>query len=214
MRTARAAPIAGLAFVVCYVVAWFISQSPDSDDSSATIAAYYADKDHRVLMIVSAYLFIVAGLLFLGFLAGVRARLRAGEGEDGALAAFSFAAGIVFVGLLCAGALTLAAVPAGISFGGAETPTDGQTVNFIQSAGFGMILVGGMLAAAAMIAATSLLTLRTNILPRWSAWLGFVAALALLFAVIWIPQIALLIWVIAISVVLLRAPSLPTSTPV
>jgi hypothetical protein len=163
-------------------------------------------------MIVSAYIFIAAGLLFLWFLAGLRGRLRAAEGGDGTCSALAFAAGIIFVGLLIAGALTLASVPAGISLGGADAPTNGETVNFIQSAGFGMILVGGMLSAAAMIAATSLLTMRTQVLPRWSAWLGFVAAFVLLFAVIWIPQVALLIWVIAISVVLLRSPRLPTIT--
>jgi hypothetical protein len=214
MATSRVAPFAGIAFVVLFVVAWFISQSPDSDDSSATIAAFYADEDKRVLMIVSAYLFIVAGLLFLWFLAGLRGRLRAAEGGDGTLSAFAFAAGIIFVGLLIAGALMLASVPAGISFGGADNPTNGETVNFIQSAGFGMILVGGMLSAAAMIVATSLLTLRTQVLPSWSAWLGFLAALALLFAVIWIPQIALVVWVIAISIVLLRPPAVARSTPV
>jgi hypothetical protein len=213
MATSRIAPFAGIAFVVLYVIAWFVSQSPDSDDSAATIAAYYGDKDHRVWMIVSAYAFIVAGLLFLCFLAGLRGRLRAAEGGDGTLSDFSFAAGILFVALLIAGALALAAVPAAISFGGADRPADGDVVNFIQSAGYGLILVGGMLSAAAMIVAASIVVLRTQVLPAWTAWLGFVAALLLLPAVLWFPQIALLVWVTAISIALLGSAQSAVVSP-
>jgi hypothetical protein len=119
------------------------------------------------------------------------------------------AAGAVFVGLVVAGAMTLAAVPASISFdssAGAGVPRSGDVVSIVQSAGYGMILVGGMLSAAATIGMASLLTLRTGALPRWTAWLGLVAAVVLLFAVVWVPQIALLVWVLAVCVVLFRAP--------
>jgi MFS family permease len=206
----RIAALAGIGFVVLYVAAWFVSQSPDSDDASAQIAAYYSDKDHRTLMIVSAYLFVAAGLLFLYFLAGLRARLLEGATHAAdAWGTFIVTAGAVFVGLLVVGAMAIASVPASMSFGGADAPERGDLVTVIQSAGYGMILVGAMLSAAAMIAATSLLTLRTGTLPRWSAWLGLAAAVLLLFAVVWFPQIVLLIWVLAISVILLRQPTHP-----
>jgi hypothetical protein len=56
------------------------------------------------------------------------------------------------------------------------------------------------------IAASSLATLRTGALPAWTAWLGFVAAVVLLFAVVWLPQVALLIWVLAVGLAL-RTPA-------
>jgi MFS family permease len=209
----RTAALAGIAFVVLYVVAWFVSKTPDSDASSAQIADYYSDRGNRILMIVSAYLFVVSGLVFLHFITGIRARLVA-DARHAAEGTFVVAAGAVFVGLLMAGAMALAAVPASISFdssSGTGVPTSGDVVSIIQSAGYGMILVGGMLSAAAMILAASLLIMRTRLLPGWTAWLGFAAAVVLLFAVVWVPQIALVIWVLALSIVMLRAPSAETS---
>lgn len=207
MRSTRTASVAGISFVVVYIAAWLVSRSPDSNDPSATIARYYLDKDNRVMEIVSAYLFVVAGLFFLCFMAGLRGRLRSAEGGDATATSIAFGSAIVFAGLLVAGAMSLAAVPAGMSFGGTNPPSGGDVINFLQSAGYGMILVGGMLFAAVTIAATSIVSLRTSVFPRWTAWLGFLCAVALLFAVVWLPQIALLIWVLVISIVSLRAPS-------
>jgi hypothetical protein len=50
--------------------------------------------------------------------------------------------------------------------------------------------------------------MRTGILPKWLAWLGFVAAIVLLFAVVFLPMVALPIWVLATSIVLFRLPSI------
>jgi hypothetical protein len=154
--------------------------------------------------------------VFLHFITGVRERLAA-DARAAAGGTFMVAAGGVFVGLVIAGAMALAAVPASISFdssSGTGVPESGDVVSIIQSAGYGMILVGGMLAAAAMILAASLLTMRSGALPGWTAWLGFAAAVVLLFAVVWVPQVALLIWVLALSIVLLRVPSAqPSARP-
>jgi hypothetical protein len=45
---------------------------------------------------------------------------------------------------------------------------------------------------------------QTGVLPRWLAWLGIVAAIALLFDVIYVNIVPLLIWVLVASIVLLR----------
>ena len=211
MRSTRGAALAGFSFVVVYVVAWIVSRSPDSDDPAAQIAAYYTDKSNRVLEVVSAYLFVVAAILFVCFVAGLRARLRPAEGGEATVTSIAYGGSLVFAGLLIGGAMLLAAVPAGMALGGIRAPDGGDVINFVQSAGYGMILVGAMLVAAATIVAASFVAMRTAALPRWSAWLGFVCAFVLLFAVVWLPQIALLVWVAAVSVVLLRAPSRATA---
>ncbi len=207
----RWAPLAGIAFVVVYVVGMFVARTPDSSDPAGKITAYYgSDKGHRVQMIVAAYLLIAAGLLFLWFLSALRNRLRAAEGGGATLPSIVFATGILFVGLLAAGALALAAVPGSMSFGQAKVAPGADVVNTLQSLGWGLILLGAMLSAAVMIFVTSILTLRTRALPAWSAWLGFVAAIALVFAVVWIPQVALLIWALAISIAMLARPATAT----
>jgi len=207
----RWAPISGIAFVVLYVFAVFAAKTPDSSDPADTIAAYYPDsKNHRVWMIVAAYVLIGAAMLFLWFLSGLRSRLRAAEGEDGTLSTLAFAAGVMFVTLVSIGGLALASVPASISFAENKVPVGADTIEILMSLGYGAILVGGMLSAAVMIFTISVLTLRTGALPRWSAWVGFLAAIALLFAVIWLPQIALLIWTLCVSIAMLARPAVTT----
>jgi hypothetical protein len=209
----RWAPISGIAFVAVYVIAMFVQKTPDSSDPAAAIAAYYPDsKSHRVWMIVAAYVLIGAAMLFLWFLSGLRSRLRAAEGADGTLSTLAFGAGLIFVGLVSIGALALAAVPASMSFAENKVPVGADTIEIANSLGYGAILVGGMLSAAVMIFTISVLTLRTGALPRWSAWVGFLAAIALLFAVIWIPQIALLIWTLCVSGAMLARPAVARQT--
>jgi hypothetical protein len=207
MNPSRWGPAAGILFVVLYVAAWFVSATPDSDDSAADVAAFYADKTHRVAMLVATYLFIAAALLFLWFLVALRRRLLQAEGAGGPLAALSYGAGIVFVGLLIVGVFALAAVPGNISFGGADPPRDGDIVTTVQGIGLGLILIGGMLSAATAIVASAVLTLRTGALPRWTAWVGLAAAVALLFAFAWLPQLGLLVWVLGVSFAMLRRSS-------
>jgi hypothetical protein len=65
-----------------------------------------------------------------------------------------------------------------------------------------------MFGAIALIDATSVVIWRTGILPRWFAWLGFVCAVVLLFGVVFIPMVALPIWLLAGSFILFRLPSI------
>jgi hypothetical protein len=128
----------------------------------------------------------------------------------GTLSTLVFGAGVVFVGMLSVGAVALAAVPGAISFGENGDIFGADAVQTAQSLGWGAILIGGMLSAAVMIFAASILTLRTGALPKWSAWVGILAAIALLFALVWIPQIALLIWALCVSGAMLARPAVTT----
>jgi len=216
---ARWSPLSGIVFVAAYILGMVLTKAPDSSDPAETIAAYYPDhKGHRVQMIIAAYVLIGAALLFLWFVSGLRSRLRAAEGGTGTLSALAFAAGILFVGLLSVGALALAAPPSSMSFGQSSVSPGADVVVTVQSLGWEAILIGGMLAAAVMIFTTSILTLRTHLLPAWTAWVGFLAAIALLFAAVWIPQIALLIWMLVVSGAMLARPgaamqAAPAPTP-
>jgi len=85
-----------------------------------------------------------------------------------------------------------------------------DVARYLGAAAFGAILLCGAFAAIALIDAASVVIMRTGILPKWLAYLGFVAAIALLFAVVFLPMVALPIWVLATSIVLFR---LPTPSP-
>jgi hypothetical protein len=211
-------PLAGFAAALTFVVGVAnVANSPDSDDSNAKVLAWYAKHSHRVGVIVGVFVLMFFGLFLLWFAAGLRERLRAAEGPGGRLANVSFAGAILCVGLIWVGAFALAAVPAGISLGGEPAVTSADVARFVPQLGFGAILVGGMFGAIALIEAASIVIYRTGVLPRWLAWLGFLCAVALLFGSVFLPIIALPIWLIATGVVLLRLPTTeaePTAPPV
>jgi hypothetical protein len=202
-------PVAGVLAAVTFVVGLlFASDSPDTSDPDAKVLAWYADHGHRVGILVGGFLLAFCGLFFLWFAAGLRQRLRAAEGPGGRLSTVAFGGAVVFVAMLGAGAAALAAIPAEQSFGSGPALHTADLARFLPSAGFGAILVFGAFGAIALIDATSIVILRTGILPRWLAWLGFVAAVVLLFGVVFVPMIALPIWLVAASIVLFRLPSI------
>ncbi|MEK6251791.1 MAG: hypothetical protein AABM43_07580 [Actinomycetota bacterium] len=213
-------PVAGFAAALTFIVGvMFAANSPDSGDPDAKILAWYAKHSNRVGVIVGVYVLMFLGLFLLWFASGLRQRLRAAEGPDGRLSDVALGGAIICVVLVWVGAFALAAVPAGQSFGGAPPVSNADVARFLPQIGFGAILVGGMFGAIALIDAASIVIYRTRVLPRWLAWLGFVCAVALLFGAVFLPMIALLIWLVATSIALSRlssteaGPSAPAAAP-
>jgi hypothetical protein len=204
-------PIAGIAAALTFLVGVAsAANGPDSDASNAKVLAWYAKHSHRVGVIVGVFVLMFFGLFLLWFASGLRERLRAAEGPNGRLANVAFGGAVLCVALVWAGGFALAAVPAGISFGGEPAVSNADVARFLPQMGFGAILVGGMFGAIALIDAASIVAIRTGVLPRWLAYLGFVCTVALLFGVLFLPMIALPIWLIAAGVALLRGR--PTET--
>jgi hypothetical protein len=118
----------------------------------------------------------------------------------------AFGGAVVFTAMLWAGAAAATGVSLGKSFGG-EPLSNADLGRFLPQVGDVAILLFAMFRAIALIDAASIVILRTGILPRWLAWLGFVCAIVLLFGVVFIPMIAFPIWLLAVSIVLFRLPS-------
>jgi hypothetical protein len=207
-------PTAGILAAVTFIVGLAATaDSPDSSDSNAKIIAWYADHGHRIGVIIGAFILAFCGLFLLWFASGLRQRLRLAEGPEGRLANVALGGGVLLVALLWVGAAALAAIPAQQSFGGGPALSDADLGRFLPSVGFGSILLFGMFGAIALIDATSIVIMRTGVLPRWLGWLGFVCGVVLLFGVVFLPVIALPIWLIAASIVLYRQPVGPTASP-
>ena len=208
-------PTAGVLAAVTFVVGLlFVSNSPDGSDTDAQVLAWYAHNGkHRPGILIGAFLLAFCGLLFLWFVSGLHQRLRAAEGPGGRLANVALSGALLFVGLLWLGGAALAAVPAAQAFGGEPPLNVADVARIVPNIGFGAILLFGAFGAIALIVATSILVARTRILPKWFAWLGFVASVALLFGVLFIPMVALPIWLLVGSVILFRMPS-AEATPI
>lgn len=207
-------PTAGILAAVTFIFGLAATaDSPDSSDSNAKIIAWYADHGHRIGIIIGAFILAFCGLFLLWFASGLRQRLRLAEGPEGRLANVALGGGLLLVALLWVGAAALAAIPAQQSFGGGPALSDADLGRFLPSVGFGSILLFGMFGAIALIDATSIVIMRTGVLPRWLGWLGFVCGVVLLFGVVFLPVIALPIWLIAASIVLYRQPVGATASP-
>jgi hypothetical protein len=207
-RVQRWGAIAGIAFVVFLVlrfVAFF--DTPDSDAPVREWTTYFADSGNRTESILGAYCQLLAGLGFLAFVWALRARLRRTEGPSDGFSALAFGSGLVFVTMVFASAAAFATVAAGVEFGDQPVP-NGEFARQFESFGFGLLLLFGMFAAGVCIAAASCSALATRVLPRWLVITGFVvAAIVALLGVIFLPMILLVLWVLAVSIVMLRRPA-------
>jgi hypothetical protein len=179
--------------------------------SDAKLVAWWADSGNQTTAIVSMYLFIVAGLCFLVFLTKLRSRLLAAEAGTGELTSLVVASGAVFVAMLLVAAASRGVIGFAVkSPGDNESLPGADTLRYLPQTGYAALGIGGLLAAAVAMATTSWLIVRTAVFGRWLAWLGAASALVIVVAaaalvgMVAIP--AMLIWVLAVSVAMWRAP--------
>jgi Domain of unknown function (DUF4386) len=200
----RWAPLGGIIFVVLMVVGTaFVADVPDPDAPQQQLATYLADSSNHTRNIMGAYMWVLGALAFLWFVTRLRSVLRGAEGGTGALSNLVFGAGVVYSALMIASGVVFAAVAYAVELRGA-TVSDPDFVKVLPQMAWMILLLGAGFAGLLLMLTTSILSLQTGVLPRWLAWLGIVAAIALLFDVIYINIVPLLIWVLAASIVLLR----------
>lgn len=203
----RLGAIAGIGFAVLFIAGLvLLTNSPEEDVADAELLAFYADSGNRLQAVAGVYLMAFAGILFLGFLAQLRAILSRSRLDGSPLVSLSTTAGAVFITMLFAGAAAIATVPVGMEMGAIAQPSADVT-RVMPQLGYALLLLFSMFAASALIISISALALRSGVFPRWFGWLGIVCGLLLLLAVAFIPVVALPIWAIAASVVLLRQTS-------
>ena len=200
----RWAALSGIVFVVLMLTgAFFVTDVPEADASAQEIAGYLADSGNHTRNIIGAYLWVLGGLAFLGFVAGLRAVLRRAEGDPGTLSNVVFGAGVVFTAVWSVSAVALAAVAYAVEFSDAPV-SDPDLVRVLPQMASLLLLLGGGFAGILLLLATATLIFRTGVLPRWLAWFGIVVAIALVFDVTYMNIVPLLAWVVGASIVLLR----------
>jgi hypothetical protein len=196
----RWSPIAGLLYVALFVIA--IVTTPDTGETNREILEHYADAGNRRNDIILTFLLAAAALAFVWFVSHLRSLLAAAAPVS-ALPALVLAAGVGSAALLAVAAATFGSVS--FTYGEGDFELDPNTARLVGSIGYG-VFVGSMWMAGLVVIATSLVVLRTRLLPTWLAWLGLAVALALVFAFAFFPVFALLAWVAVVSVVLLARP--------
>lgn len=209
LKAPRAAAVAGILFSVlllAYLVLIRLTVPANPQDAGAWLADG-ADRTARGLHIVP-----FAGIAFLWFMGVLRDRL--GQREDRLFATVFLGSGLLFLALLFASAAVAGSVLRLYAADPARL-VDSGLYAFGRTTSYEMINVYTLKMAGVFMMTTSSLSLRTGIIPRWMARLGFALALFLLLSLgtlFWAPLVFPL-WVLLISVYILVANLRQSNSP-
>ncbi len=211
----RSAGYGGIAFVVVAIAgAALPGVPPDSTARTGDIAAYL--NAHRSAWILSTWFALPAGAFFLWFAAGLNAYLRALREPDEALLFWGTAGAVAAATMY----FTFSAIQAALVYHTA--PAGGS--DFLRGGFDALNVLAAYFFApfAIFVGAASLNARRHGVLPRWISSLGFIAVavdavgtLAPLFRTgplapgsffVVIGFVAPMLWIIAISIAMVRTP--------
>jgi hypothetical protein len=201
-----AAAVPGVLFVLAFLGNIFSFNQPNDDAPNKEWLTYFADRGHRIGMLISGYLLIVCGIALVVFFTRLYGRVRgaeASENRDPLPLVLAAVAG----GLFAAGGLLQATIPGGTVFGTLPIPTDADLLRLTVSIGFVLPGVGGMFVAAAAIFTVTRHAQRSGYFGQGMTIFGYVATVAGLVGAFFFPIAIVLIWVLVVSVVLARRPA-------
>lgn len=187
--------IGGLVFVVGAIVGLVLLGTPDPDAADSEWADYFSDSGNRVQLVAAGYLWIISGLGFLVFAWGLRERLH--RGERAITSMLLPIATVVAVAFAIAG-VAIAVVAGSVEFADAALPS-GEISRMFEQIGLATLLLPGMLSAALFTALAGIVVMRGDVFPRWVGVSAFVCAVVLLFSPLFFPAVAILLWVLAVS---------------
>lgn len=189
--------LTGALFVVLVLVA-FIGlggDTPEGDASARKVVSFYTDNDAQQML--AAVVLGASAVALLFFSATLRDRFSAALSGPSALPGFAFGAGVVAAG----GFLTAAGLHFALAdYAGDVQPAAAQAMNAIDSDFFFPFAIG----IATLVLASSLLAVRTKLLPPWLGWVGVVLFVVSFTPVGFIAFGLSGIWIITASVLLYR----------
>jgi len=203
LRTPRAAAVAGIVFSVLLGGALVLVRLsiPSGEGGSSE---WLTQPWRRTTVAVALNLVPFAGIAFLWFIGVIRDRI--GAREDRFFATVFIGSGILFVGMLFVAAATAGGLLAEAARAAAGTPPatsdplGRQTTNILLN-------IYAMRMAGVFTITTATISMRTGVLPRWLAFVGYGAAVVLLVGIGVTPWAGLLFpaWILVLSLVILTA---------
>lgn len=208
----RWSPLAGAVFVALMVIGFAIAgSSPDPDASNAKIASYLGDHSKLDKNTIAYFILLAASLFLIGFFATLRSRLVQAEGGIGRFGALAFGAGIASTVFLVT-AISLFISPVFAADDAGKNLLDPGIYRITQEVGY-EIWVASAVVGALAVWATSVVVLRTGILPRWFGWFGVVVGIISLFAVLFFPIFVYWLWIAVAAILLVLRPAPSAAGP-
>lgn len=199
----RAAAVAGIIFCILLITSQLLiwTSIPATERSGVHMIT------HSKAISLALNLRPFAGIAFLWFIAVIRNRL--GALEDKFFATAFLGSGLIYITMI----FTSAALAGGliqILISAPETLVNSVSYALSRAQVYQIMNVFGIRMAGVFMFSTSTILLRTAIVPRWIAFLGYALGAMLLLAVetvVWIP-IVFPVWIFVLSVaILLEKPS-------
>ena len=214
LKTPRAAAVAGILFSVLLIAGLLLFRlSVRADPLEA--GAWLRTSANTIALGLNLIPF--AGIAFLWFIAVLRDRL--GELEDRFFATVFLGSGLLFLAMLFASAATGGGII--IAYTARHEGLLGSpTFTFARAVTYEILNLYAVKMAAVFMISTSTLAIRTGIIVRWIAFLGYAFALFLLLSGRYIEWILMLfpLWVLLVSIYILidnlrRAPQVAAISP-
>jgi hypothetical protein len=199
-------PAAGILAVVLIVIAAIVGgETPDGDDSLRKIVSFYRDNDDE--QVIAAALLGWGTAFFLLFASGLWRIVRDRETERHGASSLLLGGSILWA----AGATLFAGLTFTLGdFAKDLTPSAMQALNAMNSDMFMTVAVGTF----AFLLGTGISILNTRILPRWLGWVAVVIGVLAVTPIGFFAFLAMGLYVLIASVMLLvREPSPARAAP-
>ncbi len=192
----------GIAFALLVVVWVFLAQVPAVFDSPGNILDVYAEPSVRVQAFVAPLVLAVAALCFVGFLGDLVTVLRKADVSDGPLPTVALISGIGFLVLTLAAGAMVSVLPILIAWDSVSAQVDPDIASVTVTLGYLLLFHFATVAAIGLVIATSVVGLRTRLVPRWLGLAGYLLSGLLLVGFTGPPVGLLMLWIVGISIAL------------
>ncbi|MFZ0040306.1 MAG: hypothetical protein WAK93_03300 [Solirubrobacteraceae bacterium] len=211
MNWRRVAPYSGVAFVVFFLASVVVSTVPSNTASDHAWLAAYATHAKQAGHLATGVLLVLAALSLMSFLTHVWTRVTEAR-DPQAVSPLPVVAAGVAAACIAVGGMLMAA-PSGSALLYSQPIPGADILRLCNDVGFAMVGVAGMLTAAFSIACLSVQARAAGIFGARLARCSLAVAVVLLASVAFVPILALLIWLVAVTVTLNRAaPARSAST--
>jgi len=205
--------VAGLVLVVSFVVSFLVGGSaPEAIRSDEKILDWYSESTNQYRFLAGAMIGGLLGISFLVFIVGFKRMLTDAHAPE-VLVELAYAAGLVFLAVLAVGGAIGSSIAATLVFSD-EFDLDPDTARIVSTIGNIWLVAFAGIPGAAFLGVTSYACRRTELLPMWLVWIGFVftPAVALAYPGFGVNTILLLVWIFLVSIVLLRRRAEPVAS--
>ncbi|HEX3724192.1 MAG TPA: hypothetical protein VHV31_15500 [Nitrolancea sp.] len=204
--------LSGVVFVIVFIVGIGASSPPSPDASDQKWTANYTGRSNQISHLVSGLCLILAALCLLSFLTLLWSRI-ADARRPASLSPLPLVAACMAATCIAIGGVLMAGISGTELGGGAPPLPNADLLRFSDYMGFVMVGVAGMIAASFSIAGLSLQARASGVFGNGLSIFSLVVAIIILFSFLFVPIVALFVWLVVLTVVLMRRSAVSVPAP-